>query len=74
MEATLIGESSKLDRIWTEEFRRTGTYHMLVIDGLTHHGPGCLPLVSVAPVLHSGIGSPGDDGRRSMALRAGFGW
>jgi competence protein ComEC len=34
MEATLIGESSKLDRIWTEEFRRTGTYHMLVIDGL----------------------------------------
>ena len=34
MEATLIGESSKLDRVWTEEFRRTGTYHMLVIDGL----------------------------------------
>jgi len=34
LEATLIGESSKLDRIWTEEFRRTGTYHMLVIDGL----------------------------------------
>jgi competence protein ComEC len=34
MEATLIGESSKLDRIWTEKFRRTGTYHMLVIDGL----------------------------------------
>src|SRR6202162_1332136 len=34
MEATLIGESSKLDKIWTEEFRRTGTYHMLVIDGL----------------------------------------
>jgi competence protein ComEC len=32
MEAT--GESSKLDRVWTEEFRRTGTYHMLVIDGL----------------------------------------
>lgn len=34
MEATLIGESSKLERIWTEQFRRTGTYHMLVIDGL----------------------------------------
>jgi competence protein ComEC len=34
MEATLIGESSKLDRVWTEQFRRTGTYHMLVIDGL----------------------------------------
>lgn len=34
MEATLIGESSKLERIWTDHFRRTGTYHMLVIDGL----------------------------------------
>lgn len=34
MEATLIGETGKLDRIWTENFRRTGTYHMLVIDGL----------------------------------------
>jgi len=34
MEATLIGESTKLERIWTDHFRRTGTYHMLVIDGL----------------------------------------
>ena len=34
MEATLIGESGKLERIWTDHFRRTGTYHMLVIDGL----------------------------------------
>lgn len=34
MEATLIGETSKLEKIWTEHFRRTGTYHMLVIDGL----------------------------------------
>jgi competence protein ComEC len=34
MEATLIGETTKLDRIWTDHFRRTGTYHMLVIDGL----------------------------------------
>jgi competence protein ComEC len=34
MEATLIGETGKLERIWTERFRRTGTYHMLVIDGL----------------------------------------
>ena len=34
MEATLIGESTKLQRIWTDHFRRTGTYHMLVIDGL----------------------------------------
>jgi competence protein ComEC len=34
LEATLIGESSKLERVWTDHFRRTGTYHMLVIDGL----------------------------------------
>jgi competence protein ComEC len=34
MEATLIGETGKLERIWTDRFRRTGTYHMLVIDGL----------------------------------------
>lgn len=34
MEATLIGESGKLQKIWTEDFRRTGTYHALVISGL----------------------------------------
>jgi competence protein ComEC len=34
MEATLIGESSRMERQWTDHFRRTGTYHMLVIDGL----------------------------------------
>ena len=34
MEATLIGESSRMECLWTDHFRRTGTYHMLVIDGL----------------------------------------
>jgi len=34
MEATLIGESSRMERMWTDHFRRTGTYHLLVIDGL----------------------------------------
>ena len=33
MEAVLIGETSKLEKIWTENFRRTGTYHALVISG-----------------------------------------
>ena len=28
-----IGESSQLQRIWTENFRRTGTFHALVISG-----------------------------------------
>src|ERR1019366_3746018 len=33
MEAMLIGESSQLEKIWTENFRRTGTFHALVISG-----------------------------------------
>ncbi len=33
--ALLIGESAKLDRDWTDNFRRTGTYHALVVSG-TH--------------------------------------
>jgi competence protein ComEC len=35
MNQILIGESSGLDRIWTEEYRSTGTFHALVISG-TH--------------------------------------
>jgi competence protein ComEC len=34
MQAILLGESSKLQKIWTEDFRRTGTYHALVISGI----------------------------------------
>jgi len=34
MEAMLLGESSKLEKDWTSHFRRTGTYHALVISGL----------------------------------------
>ncbi len=34
MQAVLIGESSRLEKVWTEDFRRTGTYHALVISGL----------------------------------------
>jgi competence protein ComEC len=34
MEAILIGESSSLARVWTENFRRTGTFHALVISGV----------------------------------------
>jgi competence protein ComEC len=33
MEAVLIGETSKLEKIWTVNFRRTGTFHALVISG-----------------------------------------
>ena len=35
MQAILIGETYKLERVWTENFRSTGTFHALVISG-TH--------------------------------------
>jgi competence protein ComEC len=34
LQAVLIGESSNLERVWTEDFRRSGTYHALVISGI----------------------------------------
>ena len=34
MESILIGESTKLEKDWTDRFRRTGTFHALVISGL----------------------------------------
>jgi len=34
MQAVLTGENSRLEKSWTEHFRRTGTYHALVISGL----------------------------------------
>jgi competence protein ComEC len=33
MEALLIGETSKLEKVWTDDFRHTGTFHALVISG-----------------------------------------
>ena len=33
MDAILIGEGSGLERVWTEQFRSTGTFHALVISG-----------------------------------------
>ena len=34
MESILIGDSTKLEKVWTQDFRRTGTFHALVISGL----------------------------------------
>jgi competence protein ComEC len=33
-QAVLIGESSNVQKLWTDHFRRTGTYHTIVISGL----------------------------------------
>ena len=35
MQAMLMGQSFQLQRIWTEEYRNTGTFHVIVISG-TH--------------------------------------
>ena len=32
--ALLVGDTAMLDRVWADDFRRTGTYHALVISGL----------------------------------------
>lgn len=34
MDSILLGESARLEKVWTEDFRRTGTFHALVIAGL----------------------------------------
>lgn len=34
MKAILIGDSISLEKVWTEDFRRTGTFHALVISGV----------------------------------------
>ncbi len=34
MQAVLLGETVKLERVWTDDFRRTGTFHALVISGV----------------------------------------
>ena len=35
MQAMLMGQTFQLQRVWTEEYRNTGTFHVLVISG-TH--------------------------------------
>jgi competence protein ComEC len=34
MQGILIGDNTKVEKMWTDDFRRTGTYHTLVISGL----------------------------------------
>lgn len=33
MQALLLGDSGRVKKLWTEDFRRTGTFHALVISG-----------------------------------------
>ena len=34
MAALLVGDTSQVQKTWTEDYRRTGTYHALVVSGL----------------------------------------
>ena len=34
MQGLLVGDSTKIEKVWTEDFRRTGTFHTLVVSGL----------------------------------------
>ncbi len=34
MQAILVGDKTGVERVWTDDFRSTGTYHALVISGL----------------------------------------
>ncbi|HZU27153.1 MAG TPA: ComEC/Rec2 family competence protein [Bryobacteraceae bacterium] len=34
MEGILLGDSTKIQKVWTDDFRRTGTFHTLVVSGL----------------------------------------
>ncbi len=34
LQALLVGENARMERVWAEEFRRTGTYHAIVVSGL----------------------------------------
>jgi competence protein ComEC len=55
LRANLLGDASKLERIWKDEFRRTGTYHTLVISGL-HLTVLAACLLFLFRILNLGLG------------------
>lgn len=64
--ALLVGESAQLDRQWTESFRRTGTYHALVVSG-TH----VTVLAAFVALLGRGVAL---GGLPSLVLAAAVAW
>ncbi len=34
LQALLVGDSARLERVWADHFRRTGTYHAIVVSGM----------------------------------------
>ncbi|MFN7924975.1 MAG: ComEC/Rec2 family competence protein [Bryobacteraceae bacterium] len=62
----LIGDTARLEQNWVESFRRTGTYHALVISGL-HLTTLTACFVFLLRVASVGVGW-------SLALTAAMGW
>jgi competence protein ComEC len=51
LQATLLGETSGVERRWTQDFRITGTYHALVISG-QHISVLALTILLILRLLH----------------------
>lgn len=66
MQALLLGDGSALRRSWSEDFRRTGTYHALVISG------GHITVLCGAFLLWRR--RVGWGGRTAVLLGAGLAW
>lgn len=51
LEALLVGESARFERAWSEQYRRTGTYHAIVVSGLhvTVIAASIVTLLKIAP-------------------------
>jgi competence protein ComEC len=64
--ALLTGDNSTLDRSWTDDFRRTGTYHALVVSGL-HIAVLCGSLLFFLRVLRLPLGW-------TLVTAAGLAW
>ena len=56
MQAILIGETAQLQKVWTEDFRSTGTFHALVISGTHVAVLAAFFSVSVAGLLRAAGG------------------
>ncbi len=51
LQATLLGETSGIERRWTNDFRVTGTYHAIVISGL-HISVLAMSVLLLLRILH----------------------
>ena len=71
MQAILIGSSFQLQRVWTEQFRSTGTFHAIVISGTHIAVLSAFLLLRSAPVLRARRHRQLDHARRHLALHAG---